>query len=70
VLIDCAMKSIKMTGLDGMELEFIAEPVVIAKGVVNHVNVNHMDAIQGSEVPVVNKFPVFFPEELPGMPLD
>jgi hypothetical protein len=29
-----------------------------------------MDAIQGSEVPVLNEFPVVFPEELPGMPLD
>jgi hypothetical protein len=29
-----------------------------------------MDAIQGSEVPVVNEFPDVFPEELPGMPPD
>jgi hypothetical protein len=41
---------------------------VSAKGVANHVKVNQMDAIQGSEVPVVNEFPDVFPEELPGMP--
>jgi hypothetical protein len=27
VLIDCAKKSVKLTTLDGKELEFIAEPV-------------------------------------------
>jgi hypothetical protein len=32
--------------------------------------VNQMDAIQGSEVPVVDEFPNVFPEELPGMPPD
>jgi hypothetical protein len=37
---------------------------VSAKGVANHVKVNQMDAIQGSEVPVVNEFPDVFPEEL------
>jgi hypothetical protein len=41
---------------------------VSAKGDANHVKVNQMDAIQGSEVPVVNEFPDVFPEELPGMP--
>jgi hypothetical protein len=40
VLIDYAKKSVKLTTLDGKELEFIAEPVVTAKGVVNHVKVN------------------------------
>jgi hypothetical protein len=68
VLIDYAKKSIKLTTPDGKELEFIAEPVVTAKGVVNHAKVNQLDASQGSEVPVVNEFPVVFPEELPGMP--
>jgi hypothetical protein len=29
-----------------------------------------VDAIQGSEVLVVNEFPDAFPEELPGMPPD
>jgi hypothetical protein len=32
--------------------------------------VNQIDAIQGSEVPVVNEFPDVFPEQLPGMPPD
>jgi hypothetical protein len=69
VLINCAKKSVKLTTPDGMELEIVAEPVVTAKGVANHVKVNQMDAIQGSEVPVVNEFFYVFPEELPGMHL-
>jgi hypothetical protein len=51
-------------------MEFIAEPVVTAKGVANRAMVNQLDASQGSEVPVVNEFPNVFPEELPGMPPD
>jgi hypothetical protein len=70
VLIDCAKKSIKLTTPKGKEIEFVAEPVVTAKGVANHVKVNQLDASQGSEVPVVNEFPDVFPEELPGMPPD
>jgi hypothetical protein len=70
VLIDCAKKSIKLTTLEGKEMEFVTEPVVTAKGVANRVKVNQLDASQGSEVPVVNKFPDVFPEELPGMPPD
>jgi hypothetical protein len=59
-----------LTTPKGKEIEFVAEPVVTAKGVANHVNVNHLDASQGSEVPVVNDFPDVFPEELPGVPPD
>jgi hypothetical protein len=70
VLIDCAKKSIKLTTLKGKEMEFVAELVVTAKGVVNRAKVNQLDASQGSEVPVVNEFPDVFPEELPGMPPD
>jgi hypothetical protein len=70
VLIDYVKKSIKLTTLDLMELEFIAEPVVIAKGVANRAKVNQLDDSQGSEVPVVNEFLDVFPEELPGMPPD
>jgi hypothetical protein len=70
VLIDCAKKSVKLTTLDGKELEFVAEPVVTAKGATNRTKVNQLDASQGSEVPVVNEFPDVFPEELPGMPPD
>jgi hypothetical protein len=40
VLIDCAKKSVKLTTLDGKELEFIAEPVVTTKRVANHAKVN------------------------------
>jgi hypothetical protein len=70
VLINCAKKSIKLTTLDGKELEFVAKPVVTAKGVANHAKVNQLGASQGSEVPVVNEFPDVFPEELPGMSPD
>jgi hypothetical protein len=68
VLIDCAKKSVKLTTLDGEELEFVTEPVVTAKGIANRVEINQSDASQGSEVPVVNEFPDILPEELPGMP--
>jgi hypothetical protein len=68
VLIDCAKKSVKLTILEQKEMEFIAELVVTVKGVANRVKVNQLDASQGSEVPVVNKFPDVFPKELPGMP--
>jgi hypothetical protein len=68
--INCAKKSIELTTPDGKEMEFVAMPVVTTKGVANHVEVNQLDASQGSEVPVVNEFPDVFPEELPGMPPD
>jgi hypothetical protein len=42
-------------------MEFVAEPVVTAKGVANCVEMNQLDASQGSEVPVVNEFPDVFP---------
>jgi hypothetical protein len=51
-------------------MEFVTEPVVTAKGVANHANLNQLDASQGSDVLVVNEFPDVFPEELPGMPPD
>jgi hypothetical protein len=40
VLIDCTKKSIKLTTPDGKELEFVAELVVTAKGMVNHAKIN------------------------------
>jgi hypothetical protein len=70
VLIDCAKMSVNLTTPGGKDLEFIAEPVVTAKGVANHVKVNQLDASQGSEMSVVNEFPDVFPEELPCMPAD
>jgi hypothetical protein len=70
VIIDCTKKSVMLTTPDGKELEFVAEPVVIAKGMVNHAKINQLGASQGSEVPMVNKFPNVFPEELPSMPSD
>jgi hypothetical protein len=41
---------------------------VTAKGDGNHEKVDQLDVSQGSEVPMVNEFPVVFLEELPGMP--
>jgi hypothetical protein len=70
VLIDSVKKSVKLTTPDGKELEFVTELVVTAKGVANRAKVNQMDAIQRSEVLVVNEFPDVFPEELLGMPPD
>jgi hypothetical protein len=64
------MKFVKLTTLNGKELEFIAEPVVTAKGIANHAKINQLDASKGSEGPVVNEFPDVFPEELSGMPPD
>jgi hypothetical protein len=70
VLIDYAKTSVKLTTPDGKELEFVAEPVVTAKGIANHMKINQLDASQGSEVPVVNEFSDVFLEELLGMPPD
>jgi hypothetical protein len=70
VHIDCAKKSVKLTTLEGKEMELVTELVVTAKAIANRVKVNQLDASQGSEVPVVNEFPDVFPEELPGMPPD
>jgi hypothetical protein len=67
MLIACVKKSVKLTTPDGKELEFVAEPIVTAKGVANRAKVNQLDVSQASEVPVVNEFPDVFPEELPGM---
>jgi hypothetical protein len=70
VLIDCAKKSVKLTTPDRKELEFVIDPVVTAKGVANCVNVNQLDASQGSEVSVVKELLDVFPKKLPGMPPD
>jgi hypothetical protein len=70
VLIDHAKKSIRLTTPDGKELEYVAEPVVTAKRVANHVKLNQLDVSQGPMVPVVNEFLNVSPEELSGMPPD
>jgi hypothetical protein len=70
VLIDCAKKSVKLTTLEGKEMEFITESMVTVKGVANCAKMNQLHACQGSKVPVDNEFPDVFPEELPGMPPD
>jgi hypothetical protein len=44
ILIDCAKKSIKLTTQEGKEIEFVAYPIVTAKGVANHAKVNRLNA--------------------------
>jgi hypothetical protein len=51
-------------------LEYIAKPVVIAKGAANHVKLSPLDVGQGLKAPVVNKFSDIFFEELSVMPSD
>jgi hypothetical protein len=70
VLIDCDKKSIKLTTLDGKELEFATELVVTAKVIANRAKMNQLNASQGPEVPVVSEFPDVFPEELSSMTPD
>jgi hypothetical protein len=55
VLIDCAKNSIKLTTLDGKELEFVVELVVTAKGAANRAKVNQFGGSQGCDVPPLSK---------------
>jgi hypothetical protein len=59
-----------LTTPDGKELEFVTDLVVTAKGVANRIEVNQLNASQGSGVPVVNEFLDVFPTDLPCMPAD
>jgi hypothetical protein len=43
VLIDYDKKSIKLTTPDGKEMEYVAEPMITAKGVPNRVKLNQLD---------------------------
>jgi hypothetical protein len=56
--------------LNGNELEYIVEPVVIAKGATNQVKLNQLGVSHRLKVPVVNKFSDVFFEELSVMPPD
>jgi hypothetical protein len=56
------------TGWEG--IEYIAEPVVNAKGAANCVKLNQLDVSQGPEEPMFNKFSDVLPEELSVMPPD
>jgi hypothetical protein len=69
-LIDYPKKSIKLVATDEKELEYVAEPIVIAKGAANHVKLNQLDVSQGPVVPVVNEFPDIFLEDLSSMQPD
>jgi hypothetical protein len=44
VFIDYAKKSVKLTTLDGKELEFVTKPLVTAKEIANCTKVNQLDA--------------------------
>jgi hypothetical protein len=70
LLIYCTKKSIKLTTLEGKEMEFVTESVVTTKGLANRVKLNQMEVSQGFVVLVINEFLDVFPEELPGMPPD
>jgi hypothetical protein len=65
VLIDYAKKSIKLTTLDRNEMEFIAEPVVTAKGIANRAKLNQLNASQGSEAPSMTPLRKSHPTEAP-----
>lgn len=51
-------------------MEYVTEPLVIAKGVTRRVKLNQLDASQGLDLPVVDEFSNVFPKKLPGMPPD
>jgi hypothetical protein len=51
-------------------LEYVAEPIVTAKGATNRVKLNQLDVIPGPEVLVVNEFLDLLLKELTGMPPD
>jgi hypothetical protein len=70
VLIDYSKKYVKLTTLDGKELEVVAELVVTANGVANRAKLSQLDVSQGHVVPVVNEFSDVFLEEFLGMPPD
>jgi hypothetical protein len=63
-----AKESIKLTTSNRNELEYITEPVVPTKGVANRVKLNQLDASQGPEVPMFNKFFDVLAKELLVMP--
>jgi hypothetical protein len=44
ILVDYAKKFVKLTTPEGKEMEFVAEPMVTAKGVANREKVNQLDA--------------------------
>jgi hypothetical protein len=60
------MMFVKLTTLDGKDLEFVAQPVVTAKGLANHAMLNQLDVSLEPMVPVANEFPDVLPDELSG----
>jgi hypothetical protein len=61
VLIDCAKTSVKMTTPEGKEMEFIAEPVVTAKGVANCVKANNWMLVKDQRCQWSTSFPMSSP---------
>jgi hypothetical protein len=70
ILIVWAEKSINLTTLNENELEYVEEPVVIAKGAANSADLNQLDVSPWSEVRVVHEFFGVFPKELSVVPAD
>jgi hypothetical protein len=64
-VIHCAKHAVMLTSANKTKVEFVATPSTRMS-----VSLNTMKAILMEEIRVVHDFPVVFPEDLPGMPLD
>ena len=69
-MIDCAKKAVKLTPVNGKEIEYTTEALITPKGAVNKVVLNQLDVVSTEGIRIVVEFPDIFPEELPGMPPD
>jgi hypothetical protein len=61
--IQCAKRTVLLTGLNGEKIELVADPPSDAGG-----SVQQLDGKALEDIRVVNEYPDVFPEELPGMP--
>jgi hypothetical protein len=69
-LINCDKKAIRLTPSSGIELEYVAENLVMDKAASNRIVLNHLDAASTLDIRTVSEYPDVFPEELSGMPPD
>jgi hypothetical protein len=67
-LINYAQKAVKLIASSGKELEYVAENLVTNKASSNKIVLNQLDVASTVAIKTISKFPVVFPEELPGMP--
>jgi hypothetical protein len=63
--IQCAKRTVLLTGPNGEKIELVADPPSGSGG-----SVQQMDGKALEDIRVVNEYPDVFPEELPGMPPD